>query len=218
MVLRVKNYDIDLTWKQGKEQVIADMLSGLVDPEKKEDGQFEHINMCKYRSMGEEKLQKIKDGSDKDVVLSTVKNVIMMGWPEDREKIPSVVTPYYSFASGLTIQDGIVFKGERVVILASLRGEYRLEIHGAHGSIQATLSRAREYLFWLGMAAERKQIVSSCKACRSLETMNQKETLMLHTLLDRHWEKVGVDMFELERVMYLITVDYYSKVYRAGQA
>ena len=39
---------------------------------------------------------------------------------------------------------------------------------------------------------------------------NQKEPLIPHSVPDRPWSKVGVDIFELQRKQYLVIVDYYS--------
>ena len=64
--------------------------------------------------------------------------------------------PYYAYADELIVQDGIIFKGERVVIPQFMRAETRKEIHGAHLGINGCLRRARETLFWPGMSDEIK--------------------------------------------------------------
>ena len=118
--------------------------------------------------------------------------------------------PYHSYSDELSVQDGIVFKGERVVVPASLRSEMKHHIHQSHLGVSGCTRRAREYLFWPGMTSEIKQYISQCEACRSYETSDLKETLMSHEVPERPWEKVGVDCFELDRKDYLITVDYFS--------
>lgn len=73
--------------------------------------------------------------------------------------------------------------------------------------IDACLQRARESVFWPGFSAEIKHMVETCETCQKFETSPQKEPLVLHLW---PWEKIGVDIFELNGKEYLTTVDYYS--------
>ena len=70
--------------------------------------------------------------------------------------------------------------------------------------------RARETLFWPGMADDIKQFISKCETCRKYEISNQKEPLMPHEAPSLPWEKVGVDLFSIDGKNYMVTVDYYS--------
>ena len=207
MLMRALNYDFEVIWKQGKTQVIADLLSRSIITEGDED--FEAVNACTFLPMGIEKIKRIKNETDTDEVMMTLKETIMKGWP-DRENTPAVLTPYHSFADEMTIQDGIIFKGDRVVIPLSMRADMKREVHGAHGGVQACLSRARESIFWPGMTSEIRQFVETCETCRKYEMANAKETLMPHEIPERQWEKIGADLFELNGDHYLVTVDYFS--------
>ena len=68
----------------------------------------------------------------------------------------------------------------------------------------------QESVFWPGFSAEIKQMVETCETCRKFETSPQKEPLVSHDVPLRPWEKIGVDIFELNGKEYLTTVDYYS--------
>ena len=105
-----------------------------------------------------------------------------------------------------------MFKGDRVVIPVSLRKEIKEAIHSSHIGIEGCLRRARECIYWPGMNAEIKEHISTCAVCNAYwyPASQQKETLMTHDLPDRPWEKVGVDIMQLQGRDYLVTVDYYS--------
>jgi len=60
------------------------------------------------------------------------------------------------------------------------------------------------------MAAEVKEMMAMCETCCTYEQDQQKETLMSHPMPSRPWEQVSVDLFELDKRHYLITVDFYS--------
>ena len=210
LLMRADAYDYAIVWQKGSDQQIADMLSRSCLPQSGGQEDIENINMCSFLPMRPEKIERLRKETATDEVLSTLKMVIIDGWPEDKIKLPAILTPFYSYADELTVQDGIIFKGERVVVPSSLRAEMKRDIHESHLGINGCTSRARESLFWPGMSSEIKQYISTCETCRKFERSNQKETLMPHNSPDRPWEKVGIDLFQVEGVEYLVTVDYFS--------
>ena len=56
-------------------------------------------------------------------------DTVLKGWAEDQSKISPQLTPYYSMRDELSIYDGLVFKGERLVVPQGLRAEIIKERH-----------------------------------------------------------------------------------------
>ena len=164
-----------------------------------------------------ERLQQLKTETESDEALQLLKTVIRDGWPEEKQDLPILITPYHSIRDELSIQDGIIFRGERVVVPTSLRTEMKRAVHQAHLGTESCLRRARECLYRPGMNADMKDYISRCERCRNFEISNQKETLMPHKLPSRPWEKVGTDLFSLDGRDYLITVDYLSNFWEVGR-
>ena len=107
----------------------------------------------------------------------------------------------------LTIQDGLTFRGNSVMIPNSLQ----LKIHLSHLGKEACLRCLRKYIYWPGMSAEIKHHISACEMCMELDsTTHAKETLMSHEVLSRPWEKIATDIFTCDDKDYLITIDYFS--------
>ena len=146
-----------------------------------------------------------------------MKSLILKGWPNDKSHLPLQAAPYYSLRDELTVQDGVILRGERLVIPASLRKQMKNKLHSSHMGTESCLRRAREYIFWPGMSAEIKQQVEACEICRTYETSQQKETLMPYEVPSRPWEKVGTDIFELKNKSYVIMVDYYSNFWEVDK-
>ncbi|CAI5683097.1 uncharacterized protein K02A2.6-like [Oreochromis niloticus] len=111
---------------------------------------------------------------------------------------------------GLSTQDGLVFKGERVVIPEALQADITQRIHSTHIETEGCLRRARDCVCWHGMNDHIKKYVATCDICRSVDAKQQKETLKPHEPTTRPWTKVGTDLFNFEGRDYLTTVDYYS--------
>ncbi|XP_051794266.1 uncharacterized protein LOC127530799 [Acanthochromis polyacanthus] len=110
----------------------------------------------------------------------------------------------------LSTQNGLVFRGERVVIPDSLQKDITQRIHSSHLGTEGCLRRARDCVYWHGMNDHIKKHVAKCDTCRSVDIKQQKETLQPHEIITRPWAKVGTDLFTFDNKDYLLTVDYYS--------
>ena len=219
MMMRLQKYTFEVTYERGKNMHLADTLSRVYLPTEGnlQDREFEYINMASYLPIAEERLEEIRRETRNDPSLQELKCVITLGWPEDKSKVAPQVHPFFSIRDELTIQDGLIFRGQRVVVPQSLRPMIKTKLHSSHMGIDACLRRARESVFWPGFSAEIKQMVETCETCRKFETSPQKEPLVSHDVPLRPWEKIGVDIFELNGKEYLTTVDYYSNFWEIDQ-
>ena len=118
----------------------------------------------------------------------------------------------------LTVQGGLVFEGNFVVIPKSLYTDMKLKIHSSHLGIEACLRRAHECIYWPSMSAEMKHHISASEPCRELDsTTHAKETLMSHEIPSRPWEKIATDIFTLDGKDYLVTIDYFSNFWEVDR-
>ena len=210
MMLSAQQYDIELEYTPGKEMYVADVLSRAYLTVNEGGSEFEAIHMVSYLPIRDERLCKIREATRLDETLKHLSDVIVNGWPETKNSLHTCLLPYFGYQDEFTIQDGLIFKGERVVIPSSLRKETKEAVHSSHIGVEGCLRRARECIFWPGMNSELKEYMSKCEICNKYKSSQQKESLMSHELSDRPWEKVGVDIFELKGQFFLISVDYFS--------
>jgi len=110
----------------------------------------------------------------------------------------------------MSVYDGLVFKGERLLIPKLMRPKMKERIHYSHIGVNGCLRRARECMYWPGMTAELKEHIAQCETCSKHEVKQQKETLMSHEVAERPWEKIGTDLYTIDGKEYLIVMDYFS--------
>ena len=191
---------------------MADTLSRAYFPQTFEDPQeeFEIINALTYLVISDERIQVTRIHTNCDPALQQLKQTILQGWPKDKSKLPPLVTPYFSIRDELAVTDGLIFRGERLVIPKDMRSQIKKEIHAGHQGVDTCLQRAREYVFWPGMSKEIKEWIQACEACRDFEQTPCKEPLMSHDIPERAWEKIGCDLLSCRGKDYLITVCYKS--------
>ena len=137
---------------------------------------------CRERRHG------LRQKTHDDATLQDLKN-IQIGWPEKKCEVLQGTRAYYNFCDKLSVQDDIIFKGERVVVPTVMRSEMLKKIHSSHIGTEGCLWRARETLFWPGMNAAIRENVSACNAYR---TEQPKEPLIPQRVPDRAWSRVAV--------------------------
>ena len=69
-------------------------------------GEFEHVNAVKLLPMTDERLEEMRTSTPDNEVLQQLKEVIQTGWPEDKQELPAVLAPYFSFRDELSIYNG----------------------------------------------------------------------------------------------------------------
>ncbi|CAG7725840.1 unnamed protein product, partial [Allacma fusca] len=110
----------------------------------------------------------------------------------------------------LSVTDGLLMRGIRLVIPPKLRPEMLQRIHTGHLGITKCRSRAKEYVRWPRISAEIQEIVEKCTICIKFRRQ-EHEPLIPSEFPTRAWEKVAIDLFYLEGKTYLLMTDYYSR-------
>ena len=77
-------------------------------------------------------LQQIREATQADDTLAIFKYTIQQGWPSSIKEVPSEIQPFWTFHQELTIEDGLVLKGTRIVIPSKKRDDILKLIHEGH--------------------------------------------------------------------------------------
>ena len=113
MLLRLQNYDLKIKYKPGKQMILTDALSRYapqVGPEVPLDIAIHHIHITPEKKL--EFQQTIQD----DPLLQSLTETIVAGWPENASDVPNALRPYHNHRDELTVEDGLILKGEALVI------------------------------------------------------------------------------------------------------
>ena len=210
MLIRALAYDIEVCYLEGKKMLLADTLSrAFIGDSQPKESEFESVNAVTYLPMREERINDIRVKTKEDPVLSTLKMTIQQGWPS-KEEVPLRILEFYNQRDELAVTDGLVFRGERLVIPKAMKTSILNELHTGHSGIEGSLRRAREMVYWPGMNNDVREYTQKCETCRELDQSQPKEPLMSHEIPSRPWQKVGADLFTVHNKNYLVTVDYFS--------
>ena len=160
--------------------------------------------------ISESRLIELQKETASDTTLQQLKEYTLNGWPQPRD-IPQAIKPYYSIQGEIVYNNGLLLKGQHIIIPTSLRSTMKVILHQGHNGIERCKNRARQSIFWPGINSEIKDLVSNCSLCQTYRNRQQKETLIQHTIPDALWTKVASDLFTLYGHDYVIVTDYFSK-------
>ena len=107
-------------------------------------------------------VSKIKEATQADAEMLALIKVIQAGWPESQDELPISVKDYFTFRDELSVQNGLIFKGDRLVVPQAIRPEMIRRIHSSHLGIQSCLRRAREAVYWPLMNGDVTAHISAC--------------------------------------------------------
>ena len=157
----------------------------------------------------EKRLEEVRVHQQEDPVCRQVTTYCFQGWPSKSE-LPESVRPFHSIAGELSVQEGLLMRGSRLFIPASLRAEILTLLHASHQGISKTRERARQSVWWPGLSKELERKVQTCPECTKAQAP-RAEPLIPSSLPELPWQKVATDLFEWKKASYLLIVDYYSR-------
>ena len=214
--LRMMRYQFTISHVPGKDLTIADTLSRTPStvPTSADQLLQEEANafvsvVVQSLPATEQRLLQIKQLQTEDEACQTITKYCQSGWPE-KQKVDAGVKPYYPIAAELSVENGLLMRGCRIVIPPSLRKEMLARIHTGHQGIVKCRERGRQSVWWPGMSRELEELVKNCPECCKAQKQ-RAQPLTPSELPDLPWQKVATDLFEWKQRMYLIVVDYYSR-------
>jgi predicted aspartyl protease len=216
MLLKLQCYDISVNYQRGSDMQLADTLSRAYLPEQPGDGEeFEYVNMTNFIPISSTKYQEIQQLTANE--LNNLYHTILNGWPNHRREAPRAVQPYWDSRDQLSVSDGIIYKGMRVVIPPSLRRYMLALVHESHLGMAKCKQRAREVMYWPAMNADIENTVRDCARCSEYQNQLPAEPLEPTPTPDLPFMQVGLDLFEFESKHFIVLVDYYSKFIEVDQ-
>ena len=208
MLLRLQPYDMTIKYRPGKEITLADGLSRL--PPK--DAMYIDLDVqVNFVAFSTNHLEQVREESAQDDDLQQLTEIITTGWPQRMKDLPERLRNYWSFRDEMSVDNGLVLKGTRIVIPGSMRQPILSKLHEGHQGSNKTKLRAKDTVYWHNINADIEKVCATCPTCQTHQPAQSTEPLMNQEIPSRPWQILGSDLFSFEGDNYLIVADYYSK-------
>nr|KAG5701917.1 hypothetical protein BaRGS_014982 [Batillaria attramentaria] len=216
MLMRLMRFSVRATYTPGKNMHVADTLSRCPLEAGGDDNVDEEVTAyvnCVRSSwpVTDAKLDKIREETQKDINLKTAMEYTAGGWPLYKENVQLAARDLFAVRGELSVWDGLLMRGDRIVIPYSLRSDMLERIHDGHLGIVKCRERAAHSVWWPKISSDIKDRVGRCRMCTEKRPTQRKEPLLPSTPPQRPFQRIGVDLCEIGGNHFLVAMDYYSK-------
>ena len=152
----------------------------------------------------------IKSWTDKDPVLSRLRNIILTGTniPHDIQELQ----PFIRCSSELSVTDGCLLRGSRVIVPSPGHSLVLSQLHETHPGISRMKSLARCYVWWPGIDKDIENVVATCQNCQENSIAPPQSVVHPWECPKSPWIRVHVDHAgPFMGHYFLILVDAYSR-------
>lgn len=209
-VLRLQAFDYRIVFMSGKHNV-ADALSRLPVQEATPFDPSEEIFVREVAthaaSSSALRWSDIKEGSQSDQEIQEVLELLVSG---ETQKLPIT---YRVIASELCELEGVLLRGDRIVVPVSLRNRVLVTAHEGHPGITMMKNHLRSNVWWPKMDAHVEQFVKNCRGCTLVGAPEPPEPLLRSQLPSSPWHTIALDFLGPlpEGQHLLVVIDCYSR-------
>ena len=210
--LRLQCYNFDIDYQKGSEN-IADFVSRIrrTDTSLVIEKTTKHfVNFVKQNAVPKAMtLEEVQLASEQDVVIQAVRHAIRTNhWYGN-----PLIEPYTQIKYELSDADGVLLRGDRIVLPERLRKRAMQIAHEGHLGTEKCKSLIRMKLYWPKMNMDIEEFVKDCIPCKANSKENAPEPLNPSDLPKAVWSQIAIDFYgpvpSGEKL--LVTTDMYSR-------
>ena len=148
LLMKTIPYHFDVEFIKGSTNVIADCLSYSPFTTDTIHLPILQVNLVTQRlRCTPDKMQWLRDLKSQDDVL--LGEVVKQGWPQIIQDLLPEVKPFWTFHEVITIADGLLLKGDRIIVPEKAKKEILEQIHCGHLGIQSVFSKQNQWYIGL---------------------------------------------------------------------
>ena len=209
-------YDYHLEFVPGVKQAHCDALSRLPvptsAPSPSEKVPSETVHLMEFLDASPVTADQIRRWTSRDPTLSVVMQYVREGWPSDNEVLSPTFRPYRARKAELSVHDGCLLWGSRVVVPPQGRPNILKLLHDGHCGESRTKSLARMYVWWPNLDEDITAVSQRCEKCQANRASAPETPLHPWVWPSKPWERVHVDYCgPVDGWMFFIIIDAHSK-------
>jgi transposase InsO family protein len=202
----------EMQHRAGRSLLRADALSRLPLPEKPREAPTpaEVVLVMDQMDEGPVTARQIRVWTRTDPDLSQALRFTETGqWPQEP---PLNLRPFCSRADELSVQDGCLMWGNRVVVPKEGRKPLLRCLHQGHQGASKMKALARSIFWWPKLDADIEHLADECRDCQEMRRTPAPYPLQPWAWPDRPWSRLHIDYAgPVQGRMLLVLVDAHSK-------
>ena len=210
--LFLQGHDYDIEYKSSKSHANCDGLSRLPYSQSEDlpdNDSVELYNLSQIDSLPVS-ASDVKRETRRDPTLSKVLDFTLNGWtdkPQDER-----LKPYYTRRNEISVENGCLMWGIRVIIPIKLRNKVLDELHEGHLGTVKMKELSRSFFWWPQLGSDIEQLARKCLGCQVHQKAPPKASSHPWEWPSAPWERIHIDFAgPFMGHMYFIAVDAHSK-------
>ncbi|PIK48865.1 hypothetical protein BSL78_14267 [Apostichopus japonicus] len=184
-------YQYNIEYRSSAKNANADLLSRLPVGEASSGDPEEYCFLETVLMETPITATEISKHTDKDPVLAKVLEFTLPGWPNDC--VDPAIQPYFTRRDELSLEDGCLIWGLRVIIPSKLHELILSELHECHPGMSRMKALSRCYIWWPGLDKDIEDKVRLCTQCIQVQKAPNPQALLLWPWATQPWQRVHID-------------------------
>ena len=215
--LTLSQYDYAIEYRKTSAHGNADALSRLPvgdDPSfDREETGADSTTICTIKIINSQLAptdpKALEKATSTDPALSAVIKHLQHSWPKN---VPVHSKPFYAIRDCLSLTNGCLFYGHRVVIPTELQPQVLQILHLGHFGMQRMKQLARSAVYWPRIDADIEDVARHCGSCNEHQRLPTKQPSHPWITPDKPWSRVHIDhAINFKGHNWLVMVDAFSK-------
>ena len=152
VLMRLMRFNVKARYVPGKDMLVADTLSrspvSTTESSSREEIQAHVSDVQSSWQVSDAGLAKIRAETLKDVNLKAAMEYTIHGWPQYKEDVQQAARDFFIIRGELSLHDGLLVKGDRIVVPFSLRKQILERIHEGQMTVAKCRERAAQSVWW----------------------------------------------------------------------
>ncbi len=134
----------------------------------------------------EKRLEEIRSCQETDPICQEVAKQSQKGWPNHGKQLRKDICPHFTVRAEISILEGILMRGCRLIIPSSMRPDILRKIHTGHQGIIKCREMVRQSVWWPGLSKDLDKAVKDYETCCKAQR-SQYQSLIISNCLGRKW-------------------------------
>ena len=158
------------------------------------------------------KLDQLRKSTVQDNQLTRLSHYIKTGFPCEKKNLPIDLQDYWNYRDTLSIKNGLLTCGSRIIVPHKMRAEMLQYIHEGHQGRERCLLRARNTVFWPRISYDIQELIERCIIYQE-HGKSQPIIGITQEIPPFPWHTLATDIFYWKHMEFLIVADVFSKYF-----
>ena len=139
------------------------------------------------------KLDQLRKSTVQDNQLTRLSHHINTCFPYDKKNLPTDLQEFWNYRDTLSIKNGLITCGNRIIVPYEMRAEMLQYIHEGHQGKERCLLWARNTVFWPKITYDIQELIERCIICQEHRKSQSiiGTTQELHHFHGTHWQQIS---------------------------